>query len=355
LNVDYDEDDYLRAAQQFTSIFRSGDLSGLLQTNYRPEHPQLAKIILGASLIGDPERPLVPDQPTTAQPNRSIPKDLLRSGRITNAVFGTLTAGLLALVNPLGGFFLAIHSWSIKYTSELMLEAIPALTSFLCVLAYLEWKKRRNVNSIGWFVVSGIFLGLTAASKYLYCIVGVAIFIDWMFETKTGNGRKTLARNIIVWVLITIVVFILFDPYLWPDPLNRLKESILYHTVYSLTASEVKQANYPFWQQFTWLSTSPRVWQPNSLYFTIDPLIALLAVIGLYGTWKKQRLYVIWLVVTLLFLLFWPTKWPQYLVTFSVPLCYAAGEGVNTILIRPVKGFIAARRRKSLNESQTIE
>lgn len=54
LPVDYDEDDYLRAAQQYANLIRSGDWKGFTETNYRPEHPPLAKIIFGISILPAP-------------------------------------------------------------------------------------------------------------------------------------------------------------------------------------------------------------------------------------------------------------------------------------------------------------
>jgi hypothetical protein len=182
LNIDYDEDDYLRAAQQFTAIIRQGNWSEILNTNYRPEHPPLAKMILGWSLLSDPEKPLTPDRPTSANPNNYLPRDLLRTDRVTNAVFGVTTVGILALVNPAAGLLLAIHTWTIKYVSQIMLEAIPAFTSILMVYAYLKWKKQQKIKFRGWLIVSAVFLGMTAASKYLYGVVAIAIVVDWLID-----------------------------------------------------------------------------------------------------------------------------------------------------------------------------
>ena len=126
LPVDYDEDDYIRAAQQYTALIRSGDWSGFLETNYRFEHPPLEKIAFGVSLLSAPPEPLTPDRPTTASPDNYLPRDLLRPARTTSAVFGTLEVFLLALVNPLAGLLLGIHAFTIKYTSQVMLESLPA-------------------------------------------------------------------------------------------------------------------------------------------------------------------------------------------------------------------------------------
>ena len=346
LGIDYDEDDYLRAAQEYTAIFRSGDFAKIVDTNYRPEHPAFAKIVMGLALLGEPEKPLTPDNPTSAEPNQYLARNLLRTDRVTNAVFGVITAGLLAIVNPLGGLLLGIHAWTIKYVSQIMLEAIPAFTSLVSVLAYLMWKRKQHNRINFWLVLSAIFLGITAASKYLYCLVGVAILLDWLMDAREYGGLKIAFRNILIWGGIAVVLFVAFNPYLWPDPIGRLKDSILYHTAYSTGASEVENSNFPFWQQFVWLSRSPRMWQADAFYFSVDPLIAILAAIGLGATWRKQRVFGLWLVVGIFFLLIWPTKWPQYLVTISVPLCYSASEGLNAILIVPLKNWINGLRHK---------
>lgn len=73
LPVDYDEDDYIRAAQQFTALIRAGDWKGFLDTNYRPEHPPLEKIAFGVSLLSAPDESLTPDHPTSAEPDIYLP------------------------------------------------------------------------------------------------------------------------------------------------------------------------------------------------------------------------------------------------------------------------------------------
>ena len=123
LNVDYDEDDYLRAGQEYAQLMRAGDWRGFQDVNYRPEHPPLAKILVGISIVNLPETVLIADRPSTASPNVYLPRNQLKNGRIANAIFGTLTAGLLAVVDPAAGIMLAIHSFTVKYVSQIMLEA----------------------------------------------------------------------------------------------------------------------------------------------------------------------------------------------------------------------------------------
>jgi ABC-type sugar transport system permease subunit len=352
LSVDYDEDDYLRAAQQYAALIRSGDWRGFMETNYRQEHPPLVKFFFGLSILPAPGSPLIPDRPTSASPDQSLPREQLRAARTTNALLGTLTVALVALVNPLAGFFLAAHAFTIKYVSQVMLEALPSLTSLLMVMCYIQWKRNGPTKINGWIIASAIFLGLTAASKYIYCAIGIAVLIDW-FLTCRENGRlKDFFPPVLLWGLLAIFVFIAFDPYLWPAPFARLKESIFYHFAYSSGASEVQRANFPFYQSLIYLSTSPAAlgWQPGAFPVALDTLILILAVFGLASLWKKRRVYVLWLAVAFLFLFLWPAKWAQYILILTAPLSLAAAEGLVKLTIRPVQNWLNRRKEKAVRE-----
>lgn len=338
---DYDEDDYLRAAQQFSTLIRSGDWAGFTQTNYRQEHPPLAKYVFALSLLSVPPEPLLPDRPTTAEPDQNLPAGQLRAARTTSALFGALTAGLLALVNPFAGLLLAIHAMTIKYDSQVMLEALPALTSLGLVLAYLQYKQRQRA---GWLVISAFCLGLTAASKYLYCVAALAVLLDWFLVARAQGGLPSFFKRAALWVLAGLAVFFLADPYLWPNPLGRLQASVFYLANYAGSASEVQSANFPLWQPLIWLNTSPYFWQDTPAFLLgLDGLIALLACFGLKRLWQKSRLYVLWLGIALLFLFVWPTKWPQYILTLTAPLALAAAEGFMALIILPARAWWAGR------------
>lgn len=349
LPVDYDEDDYMRAAQEFTQLIRAGDWAGFQETNYRSEHPSLAKILFGVSLLSAPEAPTIPDRPTSAEPDKFLPRALLLSARTLGQVLGTITVFLLSLFNPVAGGFLAFHTFTIKYDSQVMLEALPALTSLMMVVTYLQSKRRKN--RMGWLIASAIFLGLTAASKYIYCIVALAILADWFLEAKQNNDLKSFFKNVLLWGAISIAVFIIANPYLWPNPIERLKESVSYHAGYSTGAGEVERANFPFWQPFVWLNTSPSLWHEDVFVIAPDLLITILAVFGLSPLWKKERVYALWLGVAMFFLLIWPTKWPQYILVLTVPLCLSAAEAVGLGWEKVRESLTHRRRGKEAGES----
>lgn len=347
LPVDYDEDDYLRAAQEYALVFQSGDLRGLMDFNYRPEHPPLAKMVYGLAIAPLDPAPLIADRPTTAGPVQFLPFKQQRNARLTAAILGTLEVAALALVNPLGALLLGLHTFTIKYTSQIMLESLPAFTILIAVLCYIQFKKRMpGKAALAWLAVSALFLGLTAASKYLYAVVGFAILLDWLRITE--KDRPSLTRWLgwaLAWGGLSVVVFFAANPYLWPDPIGRLRESLFFHTQYSTGAAEVNQANFPFWQPFIWLNTGAYMWHPTVFRIYADPFILFLGLFGLGRLWKKEPVFVLWLGVVMFFLLIWPTKWPQYIVTLTAPLALAAAETLLGLTVEPARRWWESRRR----------
>ena len=137
LPIDYDEDDYLRAGQVYATGLQAGDPGVLLRESYRSEHPQLSTIVTGLALWPLPAAEEIPDRPTTAPPASDLPEPHLTVARTVQAVVGAATAIALGLLSPVGGLWLAVHTWSIKYTSQVMLESVPALFALVAVLAWV--------------------------------------------------------------------------------------------------------------------------------------------------------------------------------------------------------------------------
>lgn len=353
LPIDFDEDDYLRAGQEYAHLIRTSDWSGFLETNYRPEHPPLAKIVIGLSLLSAEEKPLVPESATSAGPNKFLPTVLVKPARTLNAILGVLTVAILSMVNPLAGLFLAAHTLTTKYVSQIMLEALPALTSLIAATSYLKWKQAKRSGVNGWLILSAISLGLTAASKYLYCAAGIAILADWLMDAREKETIKSSLRTAAVWGLLAVAIFFAFDPYLWPNPIARLGESIFFHAGYASGAAEVEDAGSPIWQPIFWLFFSPRVWHGKVFPFPFDPFIATLALFGLKRLWTKERLYALWLGIGMAFLLVWPTKWPQYIVMLTAPLSLAAAETIYIFKDTILEWWQARKTRAKVHYDKT--
>jgi 4-amino-4-deoxy-L-arabinose transferase-like glycosyltransferase len=208
-----------------------------------------------------------------------------------------------------------------------MLESVPAFLSLLAILFYWRW--RSNGRRRRWLVASAVFLGLALAGKYLYGVAGLAILADWLWTTRPERLRDRRAlfewlRPIGPWWLLAFLCFFAADPYLWPDPVGRLSASILFHVGY---AGQQLSIDQPVWQQFTYLIQSVP-WNSNAFLLSIDGVIVGLAVAGFGRLWQTRRVFAIWLLIGLAFLLIWPTKWPQYLLIVTAPMSLSAAEGL---------------------------
>jgi ABC-type sugar transport system permease subunit len=341
LPQDYDEPVYFLAGQHYARAMLQGDWGELLRYEYNLEHPPLAKLVYGLTLSRLPQIPEIPEQPTNPPPPRPypLPQPQFMAVRLTAALLGVFQVLILALLNPVAGLFLAVHTFTIKYTSQAYLEALPSLTSVVAVVTYAASKQKRK----GWLAISAAALGLTAAAKYLYVVAGLAIAVHWLWITYPTSPRtaKALARwlaPVALWGILAMAVFVLADPFLWPAPLQRLKASILFNTAFSQSA-HVREAGLPVWQPFVWLLMSVP-WHPGVFLVVVDVLITILALLGVRRLWRERSVFVVWLAIGIAFLLVWPTRWPQYILVLTAPLCLAAAVGLRSSVWEPLAGWL---------------
>ena len=335
-----DEPTYMKVAVNYAGILRSGryDLLASFDQNY--EHPVLYKIIYGAALLTRPPiNNFSSEQLYFSQPASTIDvAPWVMADRYVSVAFGTLAVMILAIINPLAGLFFAVDILSVNYTSVVYLEALPLLTSLLCAVAYLRWFDQVSKHPSasprinGWLAVSAVFLGLTAASKYIYCVVGIVIVLHFLLALAQRQITWRSLFYLLGWAVLAAVIFFIFDPYLWPDPAARLSQSILFNINFSHSDLVVKHP-YPFSQPIRWLwafssyfSFNPRL----AFIFDVDALIFLLAALGLPRLFQHKRFFFYWLTVGLIFLLVWNTKWSQYALIVMVPFCVSAAEGLFT-------------------------
>ena len=351
LPIDYDEDDYLGAAIHYAQALRDKDLGEIIEYDYNYEHPPLTKLAYGLAIFPLPPAPATIERPASAPIVSSLPEPHFHTARQLSIIFGTLQVLVLALIDPLAGFFLAVNTWQIKYTSQIMLEPLPSLTSILCVFFYLKSNRRWNA----WMFLSALALGITIASKFPYGVVGFAIAIHWLWE-EYPTQQRIKAGSFFRWILpfmgfalLVVITFFAMNPRLWHDPFNRLWAAVSFHGEYA-TSDYVRGAGYPPWQPFVWLFQSVP-WHPGVFLVSVDILITLFAVLGFKRLWKGQRVFALWLVLALGFLLIWPTKWPQYILILTAPLSLASGHGFRASVLEPImfwiSNFNAGSRRKS--------
>ena len=342
LRTDFDEPVYVTAGEHYARALREGDLTAIVEYDDNLEHPILVKLLYGGgiALLG-------PD---------ASPQDRLTVSRLISVLFGTATVALVTGVEPLAGLALALHTMHTKYTSQAYLEALPAFASALCVLAYArsQAKGRRD----RWFWLSAVALGVTAASKYIYVVAGLVI-LGWLLWDVKRQARRVY--DPLLFGLTAALVFLALNPILWTDPLGRLLDSVFFHGGY-ITSAEVARYNYAWWKPLDHMAKSwPTLWHPGVFFFAVDELVFVAGLLGLgWFVWRTrlgeamrarlsafplyegltdqvtraertpararlEKLILSWFVAGLLFLLIWPTKWPQYTLVTVTPLCLTAG------------------------------
>lgn len=306
---DYDEPVYLENAFDYSRLLRAGDLNGIIDYPKVTEHPPLTRLIYAGviTLLGP----------------RGGYSDALLFSRFVSVVLGTLAVWMVAIIDPAGGALFALQTYAVKYTSQAYLEALPLFASLAALLTLRLSSKKHD----RWFWLSAAALGLAAAGKFSYFPIAIVILYIFFFE------KKYRWRDLLLYIALGLVVFIALDPALWRDPINRLWSSLFFHTQYSQSA-HVELSPYSRWYQpLLWLSRSyPYQWHPGVFFynpleglFSVDGIIFMLALAGVFLEGRKQRWIVIWMVSGVIFLILWPTKWPQYTLVVIPAFCLAGG------------------------------
>ncbi len=254
---------------------------------------------------------------------------------------------LEALVSPLGALWLAFDTYHAKYTAQAYVEGLPGLFAILAVLLFERALRRREPPGLlpgpptlspAPLLAAAVLVGLAAAGKYPYGLVLLATFLPFLIQR--GHHRPWLLAGAGATVLLA---FLAADPFLWNDTLDRLWNSVAFHFQYTQT-EHVKKSGLPWWYQLYYLTRSTPVgWHPGVFPFGwLDLLLLPAAALGVPYAARHRPVWLAWAVVGLLFLLAWPTKWPQYTLLARPPLTVLAGLGLVA-----VKDRLLGRRREA--------
>ncbi len=311
LPEDFDEPVYLQVAFDYADMIKKGDFSGLIDYANVQEHPAFVKLLYSGAVL--------------ALGKIATWANAFYASRAASAIFGVLAVAILAFfIDPLSGGLLAIHTLAVKYTSQVYLEAVPHFMTIAAVLTFLRTNQERASR---WLWFSAVALGAAAASKYSYLPVILVVLAYLAFFEKKVQWRLLLG-----YAAVALLTFFVLDIYLWREPIQRLAGSLAYHVGYSQGA-HVEEVGYPWFQPFIWIFTSaPATWHGNVFFWGFDGLISIAAVLGIRREWKERRWLVVWLAFGVLFLLLWPTKWPQYALTITPPLCIMAAASIRWIV-----------------------
>jgi hypothetical protein len=232
-----------------------------------------------------------------------------------------IAVAFIAKRNLWAGLFFCFHSKTIKYTSQAYLDALPMLMIIICVL-FLEKSFSGHKK---YFWISSITLGIAGASKYYYLLIIFVLLL--MFFIR----KKFSFREIVAYFLSAFFVFLLLNPNFWSDPLKQVIEIVKFHTAYS-TSTHVITSGYPWYQQILHLAKSVQ-WHPQVFFFlTSDELVFGLSLVGFYFEFKEKKFTAYWLLIGIIFLLLWPTKWPQYTLFVTPVMALIAGATVSRLI-----------------------
>lgn len=306
LPIEGDDGLYMRVAEEYAQAIQAGDWNHVVALDGVIEHPRLYVLCFSAAIV--------------MRDYLALHLSNVAAMRMVAVLFGAMQAGLIAILNPLAGWFLAIQTTEVKFTSIAYLEALPALTAALSVLSFERF--RRTTSSM-WLYLSAVALGATGASKFIYVIAGFAIapFLFW--------EQRHQLKKIISYGLLATAAFFALDPYLWYDPAGRLIEMFSFHSTFS-TREYVQQLARPWYYNVVWLAGPAKIYAPSydfphTFLISWDTFIYVLGVLGLPLLLKHSRLYASWLLVGVIFVSLWEAKWEQYSLVIATPLCISAG------------------------------
>jgi hypothetical protein len=350
MRVDYDEDEYLITAAVIRQEMEEGDYDDITNIEKNYEHPPLSKIVYATAL----EEEEVDDFPTQfARFGRQpLPEDSLEQARLVAVALGALSILVVAVWSRLAALVLALQSLHVHFTSTAYLEAVPTLFATLAVLFYSQAFERgwpgdgqphRPRRRMVFLLLSAAALGIAVAGKYPYALVGVAMLLHALFIHR----RYLLRAGVWLagWGLVSLLVFFIFNPYIWFDPVERLASQVDYHQDYA-DNYEAKNPEMVAGLKFISQMAIPH----QHLHHLLEPHVifpfAILDVIFLIGVLPgslillRQRSVVgWWLVVGLLFLLVWDVQHIQHKMLIIIPYCIASAAGWRWIVQRAWRYF----------------
>jgi len=328
LPVDFDELVYLPAAFRYQEMIANSKWKEIINYKENMEHPPLNKLLFAIDL-----GMINPKEPDWDNLNvgKAIPPDdrsAFFGPRRISAIGGTFQVLITALVHPIAGILIALNTYHTKYTAQVYLEGVPGLMGLLAVFLF-EFgvpEKKGNADANWKFLIpSAIALGLAGAGKYLYGFVGFVLLAFLIRRTRS-------LQSSLLYSGVALAAFLLADPFLWPNPALRLWDSLTFHWRYA-HSEHVVSSGLPWYAPFYYLlHAEPTKWH-RDIFVTglTDILILPLSVFGIRRAIQERPIWLAWAAFGLIFLVLWPTKWPQYILFVLPPLAVCAGIGVEQI------------------------
>jgi len=339
LPPDFDELIYIPVAYDYARDMAPGRWGEIPAYRGNLEHPPLVKLMFATELkaTGAPEPNWKAVQ--FGSPLPPAARGAFRATRRLSWVAGVAQLAILAVEAPIAALGLAFSTYDAKFTAQAYLEAVPGLFAILAVVLFERSVRKREAPAAPScrvsFVLSAVLLGLAGAGKYPYALVvglTVALFLVIRLRRRPAWWAA--------YVGIALLTLFVADPFLWPDPLHRIPESVGYHWGYS-SSEQVRLAGMPWFQPVFWLThAGPMMWHPG-VFFTplADWALLPLAVVGFGPALKRRPIWATWAAIGMAFLFLWPTKWPQYVLLVLPAIAVCAATGVEALGARLMKAL----------------
>jgi 4-amino-4-deoxy-L-arabinose transferase-like glycosyltransferase len=301
-------------------MIEAGDWSGIPEFRFNREHPPLAKLMY-ASLFAGRDRDLL-GRPAIGEPIPETLRDEFRRARRFAAVTGAVQVGLVSLVHPVAGLFLAFNSYHTRYTSEALLDGPAGVFAILSMIAFgFSWRgsgDARPTLKAPALVLSAVALGLAVGCKYTYGLVGPVM---WLFLV----ARAGRVGPVLWFPAISVLTFAVVDPALWSDSLQHASDTFSFHSNFA------EQHGRAWWHLLA-LATHALHDGDHAQHFVHlpDRLLCGFALLGVVRAAKRQPVWFAWAIAGTAFIVFWPTKWAHYQLLALPALAMCAAFGVET-------------------------
>lgn len=235
-----DEPLYLKSSASFYYLLREGrfDETDLII------HPGMVNLWAGAAgyFLIFPEYAQHPDTsfPIGDHPFRVITEqsghqhtEMLAYGRGITVLIQALLLGIALYFGQrvlgrwpafIGFLVLSFDPYYFANSRILQPDGILAASLVLSLLAFLDFQKTGKYSSL---VISGLGAGLCWLSKLVGIVLGPMVFgmavFAWVRSPREQRKRAVLvARDLLVWLLVAVVLLIVLWPAMWSSPLDLL-------------------------------------------------------------------------------------------------------------------------------------
>jgi len=337
-----DESLYTYAGLVYVSNLLSGKLSGSAYM-VNSAHPDLAKLVFGFFAKAPWLNTSLPGCTETCA-GLATPSEILQA-RIGDAFltsFGPLMLyELVAKYDKLGAvassIFLATYPYFVFWSSLAYLDAICA-TFMLGALWFFS--RSQELLKYRDYVLSGIFSGLSLASKYFGFLTFVIILGLLLARWSREAGRSRLRHQFLglaILIVASLVSFYVTNPMIWGQP------CVLFQSVAPHFSKMSVLENRPWYAYLEWIIVK-------------TPPVALLGVFAglVFGAYEVASAYrsqaaqettlaLVYLAVTVTFLTLLHDKYDHYF-TIAVPAVAALGG----IGVGRLSGMIGTRRLRRI-------